>query len=111
MKVYLSLSLSLSHTHTHTHTQLLQVIGADCGDNEMWTAAIREGAKALGDIPRIALFGTEDGMFSVDSCQEAARLLGIGHDGCYPLEGVGHLCMLEAHERVSDICMNFIAKL
>lgn len=89
---------------------LVQVIGADCSDNEMWVTAIREGADALGDIPRISVFGTEDGVFPVDTCQEAARLLGVGQEACHPVEGVGHLCMLEAHDHVSDICQEFIAK-
>ena len=89
----------------------LQVIGADCSDNEMWTRALREGAEALGDIPRISIYGEEDGVFPVATCQEAARVLGVGEEGCYPLPGVGHLCMLEGHEEVSRICQNFIEKL
>ena len=88
-----------------------QVIGADCSDNEMWTAAICEGAEALGDIPRICLYGTEDGVFPEPTCQEAAKTLGVAEGRCHPLEGAGHLCMLEAHKQVSDICQRFIAEL
>ena len=87
------------------------MIGADCSDNEMWTQALREGAEALGDIPRICIYGEEDGVFPPVPCQEAARVLGVGEESCYPLPGVGHLCMLEGHAKVVRICQNFIAKL
>lgn len=90
---------------------LLQVLGADCSNNTMWTTALQEGAEALGDIPRISVYGEEDGVFSVASCQEAAGVLGIGEDRRYPLPGVGHLCMLEGHEAVTHICQDFITKL
>lgn len=87
------------------------MIGADCSDNQMWTRALHEGAVALGDIPRISVFGEEDGVFPVAACQEAARVLGVGEERCHPLPGVGHLCMLEGHEKVSQICRNFISEL
>jgi pimeloyl-ACP methyl ester carboxylesterase len=90
---------------------MMKVIGADCSDNDMWTMAIREGAEALVDIPRICLYGTEDGVFPMASCQEAAQILGVEQGCCHPIEGVGHLCMLEAHDQVSDICQKFISKL
>lgn len=77
----------------------------------MWTSVLHEGAEALGDIPRISVYGEEDGVFTVTSCQEAARVLGIDEEGCYPLPGVGHLCMLEGHEPVSKICQDFITKI
>lgn len=87
------------------------MLGRDCSDNTMWTAALREGAEAVGDIPRISVYGEEDGVFPVASCQEAAQVLGISEEGCYPLPGVGHLCMLEGHEAVLKICQDFITKL
>ena len=87
------------------------MIGADCSDNEMWTTAIREGADALGDIPRISLYGTEDGVFTEAACREAAQALGVGEGAWHPLQGTGHLCMLEAHKQVSDICQKFITSL
>lgn len=90
---------------------LLQVLGADCSDNTMWTTALQDGAEALGDIPRISVYGEEDGVFSVSSCQEAAEVLGIEEEKRYPLPGVGHLCMLEGHEAVTRICQDFITKL
>lgn len=90
---------------------MLQVLGADCSDNAMWTTALQEGPKALGDIPCISVYGEEDGVFSVASCQEAAGVLEIGEEGRHPLPGVGHLCMLEGHEAVTRICQDFITKL
>ena len=112
-------SLQLNHkglayrytTHlVHAITLCVQVIGADCSDNEMWTATITEGARALGDTPHMCLFGTEDGVFPVATCQEAARILGAEQGACHPLEGAGHLCMLEAHEKVSEILQQFISQ-
>ena len=77
----------------------------------MWTQALREGAEALVDIPRICIYGEEDGVFPVATCREAARVLGVEEEGCYPLPRVGHLCMLEGHGEILQICQNFIAKL
>ena len=101
----------LVHTITYTPTLCVQVIGADCSDNEMWTATITEGARALGDTPHMCLFGTEDGVFPVATCQEAAGILGVEQGACHPLEGAGHLCMLEAHEKVSEILQQFISQI
>ena len=87
------------------------MVGTDCSDTVMWMSALNDGQKALADIPCISLYGEEDGVFPVPTCQEAAQVLGIGEERQYPLKGVGHLCMLEAHEQVTQICQNFISKL
>ena len=87
------------------------MLGSDCSNHQMWTRTLEEGREALGDIPRISIYGEEDGLFPVATCQEADRVLGVGEGGSHPLPGMGHLCMLEGHVEVLRICREFISGL
>lgn len=73
-------------------------------------SAIQDGTVAMGDIPRICMYGEEDGVFPMATCQEAAKMLGVGKEACHLIKGVGHLCMLEGHEKVTEICQKFISE-
>ena len=86
------------------------MIGRELSSQSQWDIWLQEGKEALGaDIPRALLCGEEDGLFSVESCQEAGELLGVEKNLFQIVPAVGHLPMLESPQEVNRICKEFIS--
>ena len=88
---------------------MMRVIGADCANQENWTAWIQNGKEGFGDDVNVTIIcGREDGLFAVDSCRQVAEILGVPEDKFYVIEDAAHLSMLEQPETVTKIISEFI---
>lgn len=90
---------------------MMKVIGQDIGNQEQWGRWLACGKGAMEGIPGGLICGEEDGVFSVQSCREAAAYLGIASEGVHVVEGAGHLPMLDHCDEVIRIVMEFLSTL
>ena len=88
---------------------MMRVIGADCANQENWTAWIQDGKEGIADDINITIIcGREDGIFAVDNCRQVAEIFGVSEEKFHVIENAAHVSMLEQPETVTKIISELI---
>ena len=90
---------------------MMKVIAQDVSNQALWDQWLTGGKEAMKEVPVTFLCGEEDGVFSVQSCREAALYLGVTSERFHVVKGAGHLPMVDHPSEVISIVTEFLSSL
>lgn len=88
----------------------MKTIGQELSSQTQWDSWLEDGQQVLArkKLPSLLISGDEDGIFSTESAEKLRQTFDIPKEAHHMLEGVGHIPMLEAGEKVSQLMLEFL---